>query len=69
MKPSEIREKTAAELAKKGRELEEEIFRLKFRGSTGQLKQTANIKKARCDLARVRTVEKERAIAEAGKGA
>jgi large subunit ribosomal protein L29 len=68
VKPSEIREKTGDELVKKARDLEEEIFRLKFRASTAQLKQTANIKKARKDLARVKTVAREREIAESKGG-
>ena len=68
MKPSEVREKTGEELAKKVKELEEEIFRLKFRASTAQLKQTANIKKTRKDLARVKTVAREREIAESKGG-
>ena len=68
MKPSEVREKTNEELTKKVRELEEEIFRLRFRSSAGQLKQTSNIKQSRRDLARVKTAMRERAIAEAAKG-
>jgi large subunit ribosomal protein L29 len=68
VKPSEIREKTSDELAKKVAELQEEIFRLKFRASTAQLKQTSNIKKARKDLARMKTVAREREIAESKGG-
>ncbi len=68
MKPSEIREKTAEELSKKTGELKEEIFRLKFRSSINQLKQTANIKKARKDLARVKTIERQREIEQAKGG-
>ena len=69
MKPSEIKEKPNAELDKMTRELKEEIFRLQFRHSSGQLKQTANIRLARLDLARVKTELRTRAIAEAKKGA
>ena len=68
MKPSEVRDKTVAELAKLSTELEEEIWRLRFRKGSGQLKETANIKKARRDLARVKTILRERAL-EGGKGA
>lgn len=68
MKPSEVRDRTAQELAKKAVELKEEIFRLKFRSKTGQLKQTTNIKKAKRDLARVKTVAREREVAEAEGG-
>jgi len=68
VKPSEVREKTGEELTKKAAELQEEIFRLRFRASSAQLKQTSNIKKARKDLARVRTVVREREIAESKGG-
>lgn len=65
MKPGEIREKTLNELQKLHGELEEELFRLNFRHSTGQLQQTSNIRKTRKDLARVKTiiVEKTQKVA------
>ena len=69
MKPSEIREKSLKELEKMARELKEESFRLRFRHGTGQLKQTANIKLVKQDLARVLTELNARAAAEAKKGA
>ncbi|HPW45372.1 MAG TPA: 50S ribosomal protein L29 [bacterium] len=56
MKPNEVREKSVDELTKMRGEMEEEIFRLRFRKNSGQLKQTANIKKVRRDLARVNTI-------------
>lgn len=64
MKPSEVREKSGEELTKLSRELEEEIFRLRFRRGADNLKQTANIRKAKHDLARVKTVVRERALKE-----
>lgn len=60
MKPSEVREKSDVELAQRARELEEEVFRLRFRLGAGQLKQTASIRRVRRDLARVKTVQRER---------
>ena len=69
MKPSEVREKTSEELTNKAAELTEEIFRLRFRSGAGQLKQTSNIRNARRDLARIRTVLREREIKEAKGGA
>ncbi len=56
MKPNEVREKSVDELTKMRGEMEEEVFRLRFRKNSGQLKQTANIKKVRRDLARVNTI-------------
>jgi len=55
VKPSEIREKSSEELNKLSGELEREIFNLRFRKAKGELKQVSNIKKVRCDLARVKT--------------
>jgi len=66
--PNEVREKSTVELVKMASDFEEDIFRLRFRKNSGQLKQTGNISKARRDLARVKTVLNERA-AESGKGA
>lgn len=62
MNPSEVRDKSADELKKLSLELEEEVFKLKFRKKAGQLQQTANIKKARRDLARVNTIMREREL-------
>lgn len=64
MKPSEIREKPTAELGKMLESLKEEIFRLRFRHSTGQLKQTANIGHLRKDYARIMTEMNARMRAE-----
>lgn len=62
MKPSEIREKTDAELVKLSRELEDELFKLNFRKGAGQLKQTASIKKQKRIVARVKTILNERTL-------
>lgn len=60
MKPSEVRDKSVAELKKLSDTLSEEVFRLKFRLGAGQLKQSASVKKTRKDLARVKTILKEK---------
>lgn len=60
MNPGDVREKTEKELIKMAGELEEEVFRLKFRLGAGQLKQTANVKVARRNLARVLTIMREK---------
>lgn len=68
MKPSEVREKSDVELSRLAAELEEEFFRLRFRLGAGQLKQTTNVRAVRRDLARVKTILRERAL-RAGTGA
>jgi len=56
MKASEFRELSAEELEVKVRELAEAFFNLKFQHATGQLDNTAQLKRTRRDIARVKTV-------------
>lgn len=60
MKPKDVREKGNDELEKQLNELKEDLFKLKFKHAIGQLEQTANMKRARRDIARVNTILKER---------
>lgn len=62
MKPAQVREKTTNELVKLGRELEDELFHLKFGLGSGQLKQTTAIGTVRRNLARVKTVLRQREL-------
>lgn len=59
MKASDVRQKSDKELQAAAQELEEQLFRLRFQRNTGQLKATADIRKAKRDLARVRTIMRE----------
>jgi large subunit ribosomal protein L29 len=63
MKASEFRELSVGELEVKEKELAEAFFNLKFQHATGQLDNTAQLKRTRRDIARVKTVlgEKRRA--------
>jgi large subunit ribosomal protein L29 len=65
LKPAEVRDKTIGELRKLAGQLESDAFQLKFRLGSGQLKQTADIKKKRRDLARVKTVLRQKELAGA----
>jgi len=60
MRPSEIRELTEEELDEKVGELKEKLFNLRFQKSTGELDNTAELKKTKKDIARVKTVQRER---------
>ena len=60
MRPSEVREKSENELRRLSEELRQEIFRLRFQKGSGQLKKASDIGKARRDLARVKTVLRQR---------
>jgi large subunit ribosomal protein L29 len=61
MKPSELRAKSGDELQKELNELLRAQFGLRMQLATQQLGNTSQIKKVRRDIARVRTVLKEKA--------
>ena len=56
MKAKEMRDLSAEELKGKEGELRQELFSLRFQKATGQLGNTAMIKKTKKDLARVMTI-------------
>ncbi len=62
MKAADLRELTAEELQAKLKELEEEVFNLKFQIASQQLENTARLKESRRDVARLKTVMREKAI-------
>jgi large subunit ribosomal protein L29 len=62
MKAADLRELTAEELQAKLKELEEEIFNLKFQVASQQLENTARLKVSRRDIARLKTVMREKAL-------
>jgi len=61
MKPSELRAKTGDELKKELNELLKAQFGLRMQLATQQLSNTSQKRKLRRDIARVRTVMKEKA--------
>jgi large subunit ribosomal protein L29 len=61
MKPSELRSKDDAELQKELESLLRAQFGLRMQVATQQLSNTSQLKKVRRDIARVRTVMKEKA--------
>lgn len=65
MKASEIRELSLEELAERKKELEEELFNLRFQHGTSQLENPMRMKQAKRDIARLMTIigEKRRAAA------
>ena len=68
MKTAEIRELSTEELAKKELELREDVLRLRFKLSTGELEDTSKIKKTRKDIARIKTILTERRKQEGSNG-
>jgi large subunit ribosomal protein L29 len=62
MKISELREYSVDELQQKGQELVEELFNLRFQLATGQIENVGRIKTVRHDVARVKTIQRERQL-------
>jgi large subunit ribosomal protein L29 len=60
LKARELRELSDEELAKRLDESREELFRLRFQVATGALENTARLKLAKNDVARILTVQRER---------
>ena len=70
MKPDKVREMSSEELTAKERELSEQLFKLRFQKSIGQLDNALKIRETRRDIARVKTTLRQRraqAAAEAGR--
>ncbi|MCI0549263.1 MAG: 50S ribosomal protein L29 [Candidatus Rokubacteria bacterium] len=65
MKPEKWRELSTDEVRQKVQELSEELFNLRFQLSVGVAKNPARVGQARRDLARARTVLRERELATA----
>ena len=61
-KPSDFRELTGDELAKREKYLREELFNIRIQVSTQQISNYARIKQLRRDIARLETVKRERKV-------
>ena len=68
MKAEKLREMSADELKGKERELQEQLFRLRFQKSIGQLDNAMKIRETRRDIARVESVLRQRASVPAAGG-
>ena len=62
MKPSKVREMGTEELRTKERELQEQLFRLRVQQSIGQLENAIKLREIRRDIARVKTVLREKQV-------
>lgn len=62
MKAEEIRALDGSELTARIAQMEEERFRLKFRSATEALEEPLRLRSIRKDIARLRTVQRERAL-------
>lgn len=65
MKVKEIREKSSSDLEKELGELKSELFKLRFQLATNGLDNPMKIKNTKKDIAKIKTILREREIAEA----
>ena len=66
MKAEDMREWDATEIGARLKELKEEQFKLRFQASMMQVENPSLIKKIRRDIARIKTVLRERELAQNG---
>ena len=69
MKPSELRERTDDELSALENQLREQILRLNVAKATQRANDTARFSSLRRDIARIKTIQRERQLGVAGKEA
>ncbi len=67
MKARDLKEKSDSELVEQERELREELFNLRFQHATGQLENTMALVRVKKDIARVRTILRQRELSGEGK--
>ena len=63
MKTKELHGLTVDELNAKVKELSEELFNLRFRHAIGQLENPAALKNCKKDIAKIKTILRERELA------
>ena len=68
MKAEEIRDLSDADIRVRVAEMEEERFRLKFRSATETLEDPLRLRTIRRDIARLKTIQRERELAASAEG-
>lgn len=67
MRIEEVRGRSNEELQQELAELKEELFRLRFRHATHQLENPTQLRQVRRDIARVKTIQRERELSATRK--
>ncbi len=65
MKASDVRAMSEDQLADELAKLKKEQFNLRFQAATGQMENTARVRQVRRDIARVKTVSRQKTAAKA----
>ena len=68
MKSEKVRNLTSAELQHQERDLNDQLFKLKFQMKMGQTESLKKIHQLRKDIARIKTVKREQELAEVKTG-
>ena len=68
MKASEVRDMTPDQLEDELLKLKKTQFNLRFQGASGQLEKVHQMRQVRRDIARVKTIQRQREAAQANKG-
>jgi len=63
MKKNELQQATDAELVNKLEDAYQEIFNLRFQRATGKLTNTARFSQVKKDIARIKTIQRQRELA------
>jgi large subunit ribosomal protein L29 len=65
MRPRQLRDLSDDELTKRLQETREELFNLRFQSATGALENSARLRLAKREIARILTIQNERATESA----
>jgi len=68
MDVKELRGLVEAELQEKRQQLKQEVFNLRFQLATGRIENPMKIRQARRDLARIKTILREKELESRGRG-
>ncbi|HYW59982.1 MAG TPA: 50S ribosomal protein L29 [Xanthobacteraceae bacterium] len=64
LKPEDLRHMTVDQLDDEALKLKKERFNLRFQRATGQLENTSRVREVRRDIARIRTIARQKRAAQ-----
>lgn len=66
-KPTELREMSSEQLDFQMKEVQKQLFQLRFQSATEKLDAPSNLRKFRREIARIKTILRQRELSTAGK--
>ena len=64
LKPEDLRHMTVGQLDDEAMKLKKERFNLRFQRATGQLENTSRVREVRRDIARIKTIARQKRAAQ-----